>query len=261
MKTLYDLLGALPKDDAEELRTAFRRAAKGAHPDLHPGDPDAALRFREIVRASEILGDAEQREAYDHLLDLAQLEQVATSQQAVAARIHKFTSAIIALAGISVMAAGSYLLSMHMSAASLALTEKTTPVVLASAFAAASPVTAARGAALTKDQAPGIPGRTAEPSGAIANLTRASLPDPRFSPADRGVIFYRPRNFDRAFADFSTAKPTEKPRHFRSTRAPSAAMRPVPAAASERPLVPVPRQRPLVQDPSRQESLASVRLR
>ena len=57
MKTLYDLLGALPKDDAEELRTAFRRAAKGAHPDLHPGDPDAALKFREIVRANEILGD------------------------------------------------------------------------------------------------------------------------------------------------------------------------------------------------------------
>ena len=39
MKTLYDLLGALPKDDAEELRTAFRKAAKGAHPDLHPAIP------------------------------------------------------------------------------------------------------------------------------------------------------------------------------------------------------------------------------
>ena len=32
MKTLYDLLGALPKDDAEELRTAFRKAAKGCIP-------------------------------------------------------------------------------------------------------------------------------------------------------------------------------------------------------------------------------------
>src|SRR6266436_5536725 len=51
MKTLYDLLGALPKDDAEGLRTAFRQAVKGAHPDIRPGDPDAALKFRQIVRA------------------------------------------------------------------------------------------------------------------------------------------------------------------------------------------------------------------
>ena len=71
METLYDLLGALPDDGAEELRTAFRRAVKGTHPDLNPGDPDAALKFRRIVRASEILGDGEQRAAYDHLLDLA----------------------------------------------------------------------------------------------------------------------------------------------------------------------------------------------
>ena len=30
METLYDLLGALPNDDADSLRAAFRRAAKGA---------------------------------------------------------------------------------------------------------------------------------------------------------------------------------------------------------------------------------------
>ena len=43
MDTLYDLLGALPRDDAEELRVAFRHAVKGTHPDLHPGDPEAGL--------------------------------------------------------------------------------------------------------------------------------------------------------------------------------------------------------------------------
>jgi curved DNA-binding protein CbpA len=58
MKTLYDLLGALPNDDAEGLRTAFRQAVKGAHPDIRPGDQDAALKFRQIVRANEILADA-----------------------------------------------------------------------------------------------------------------------------------------------------------------------------------------------------------
>jgi hypothetical protein len=40
MKVLYDLLGTLPHDDAEGLRTAFRRAIKGAHPDIRPGDSD-----------------------------------------------------------------------------------------------------------------------------------------------------------------------------------------------------------------------------
>ena len=47
MGTLYDLLGALPSDDAEGLRTAFRKAAKATHPDINPDNPDAALRFHE----------------------------------------------------------------------------------------------------------------------------------------------------------------------------------------------------------------------
>jgi DnaJ-class molecular chaperone len=54
------------------LRTAFRQAVKGAHPDIRPGDPDAAL--RQIVLAQKILADAEQRAAYEHLLELARLE-------------------------------------------------------------------------------------------------------------------------------------------------------------------------------------------
>ena len=45
MQTLYDLLGALPNDDAGALRAAFRRAVKGAHPDIRPGDPDAARKI------------------------------------------------------------------------------------------------------------------------------------------------------------------------------------------------------------------------
>jgi DnaJ domain len=268
MKTLYDLLGALPKDSAEELRTAFRRAAKGAHPDLHPGDPDAALRFREIVRASEILGDAEQREAYDHLLDLAQLEQVAASQQAVATRFRRVTSAIMALAGIAVMAAGSYLLFMQMSAASLAPADKAAPVVLASASVDPPPVTTASGAAMAKDEGASLSRRTVEPprtnSAPVLLANAGPLPDREGGDAGlakRGVIFYRPRNFDRAFADLSPPKPIENPRRARSAPGPAAPMRSAPAAASERPLVPVPRQRPLVQDPSRLESLASVRLR
>jgi len=120
MDTLYDLLGALPHDDAEGLRTAFRRAVKGTHPDLRPDDPDAALKFRQIVRANEILGDAEERATYDHLLELARLEQVSASKYAVAATIHKLASGVIALAGASVVTVGGYLLFAHLSAASIA---------------------------------------------------------------------------------------------------------------------------------------------
>ena len=120
MKTLYDLLGALPHDDAEGLRSAFRRAVKGAHPDIRPGDPDAALKFRQIVRANEILADAELRAAYDDLLELARLDQESAFEHTIVARIHKLASSVIAIVGGSVATAAAYLLFMHMSAASVA---------------------------------------------------------------------------------------------------------------------------------------------
>ena len=61
MKTLYDLLGALPDDDADRLRAAFRKAAKASHPDNNPDDADAPHKFRQVVRAHGILGDQRQR--------------------------------------------------------------------------------------------------------------------------------------------------------------------------------------------------------
>ena len=75
MATLYDLLGALPDDDADGLRAAFRKAAKASHPDVNPGDPEAAERFRRIVRANAILSDEQQRAAYDQLLEVARRQQ------------------------------------------------------------------------------------------------------------------------------------------------------------------------------------------
>jgi curved DNA-binding protein CbpA len=98
MDTLYDLLGALPRDDADGLRAAFRRAVKGAHPDLNPGDPHAGQKFRQIVRAHEILADGEQRAAYDHLLELARIE---ATEQARAGRVHRLASWVMAFAGVS----------------------------------------------------------------------------------------------------------------------------------------------------------------
>jgi len=117
MDTLYNLLGALPHDDAEGLRSAFRRAVKGAHPDLRPGDPDAALRFRQIVRANDILCDRDQRAAYDHLLALAQQEKDPASAHPVAAKIHRIVSTVLALTSVSIVTVAGYFLFMHMSMA------------------------------------------------------------------------------------------------------------------------------------------------
>jgi hypothetical protein len=122
MDTLYDLLGALPQDDAEGLRSAFRKAVKGAHPDLRPGDPDAAVRFRQIVRANDILLDKDQRAVYDHLLVLAHQEKDPTAAHPIAARIHRIASGVLAFASVSVVTVGGYLLFMHMSVALVAPT-------------------------------------------------------------------------------------------------------------------------------------------
>src|SRR5882672_11093541 len=68
MKSFCELLGASADDDEEALKKAFRTAVKAHHPDLHPGDPDAAARFRDILDANARLRVAKQRAAYDQQL-------------------------------------------------------------------------------------------------------------------------------------------------------------------------------------------------
>jgi tetratricopeptide (TPR) repeat protein len=70
MTSLYDLLGAREDDDADALKKAFRKAVKAYHPDLHPDDPDAPDRFRQIIAAHALLRDAKQRTTYDRVLQL-----------------------------------------------------------------------------------------------------------------------------------------------------------------------------------------------
>src|SRR5258705_11296958 len=108
MRTLYDLLGALPSDDAEGLRTAFRKAAKATHPDINPDNPDAALRFRELMRAYDILTDAEQRETYDELLAIALQPEPATKAVRTYEVIGKVASNTMAATVISAVLVGGY---------------------------------------------------------------------------------------------------------------------------------------------------------
>ena len=65
MEDPYKILG-VPKDASEAaLRAAYRKLAKRHHPDLNPGKPEAAERFKTINAAYEILSDAEKRGRYD----------------------------------------------------------------------------------------------------------------------------------------------------------------------------------------------------
>jgi hypothetical protein len=47
----------------EEVKAAWRRLAKESHPDVRPGDADAAVRFQSVQAAWEVLRTAEERRA------------------------------------------------------------------------------------------------------------------------------------------------------------------------------------------------------
>lgn len=111
MKTLYDLLGALPEDNADDLRAAFRKAVKANHPDLNPGDPEASQTFRRIVRANAILSDERQRAAYDRLLEVARRQQDRKPKRSVfSAGIRRLGVDVMASVVASGVIIGGYLL-------------------------------------------------------------------------------------------------------------------------------------------------------
>jgi molecular chaperone DnaJ len=62
---LYELLGLRRSVSAAEIRRAYQKLARQLHPDLNPGDPAAADRFRAVSRAFQVLSDPQRRAAYD----------------------------------------------------------------------------------------------------------------------------------------------------------------------------------------------------
>jgi curved DNA-binding protein CbpA len=115
MNTLYDLLGARADDDAERLRNAFRKAAKANHPDLHAGDPDAPIRFRQIVEAYDILRDAEQRSVYDRLLKFERERLRRRLKSTASYLVRSVVSDAVAVVGLAIVLGGGYTLFAYVS--------------------------------------------------------------------------------------------------------------------------------------------------
>jgi curved DNA-binding protein CbpA len=61
----YAVLGIGRDASLDEIRGAYRQAARASHPDLHPGDRTAAERFKRVQVAYEVLGDQSHRAVYD----------------------------------------------------------------------------------------------------------------------------------------------------------------------------------------------------
>jgi molecular chaperone DnaJ len=85
-KDYYATLGVKKTATPEEIRKAFRKAARKYHPDVNPGDKKAEEKFKEISEANDILSDEKKRKVYDQLgfysdqIDPAQAEAYARQQ-------------------------------------------------------------------------------------------------------------------------------------------------------------------------------------
>ncbi|MGH9600179.1 MAG: DnaJ C-terminal domain-containing protein, partial [Terracidiphilus sp.] len=82
----YAMLGVKKTATSDEIRKAFRKAARKYHPDVNPNDKRAEEKFKEISEANDVLSDEKKRKIYDQVgfysdqIDPAQAEAYARQQ-------------------------------------------------------------------------------------------------------------------------------------------------------------------------------------
>jgi hypothetical protein len=231
MTTLYELLGAHPQDDKEDLKRKFHVAVKASHPDTHPEDPGASVRFRQIVRAHAVLSDDALRAAYDDMLS----HQDGARRGILSATMAKIVPDAIAISLLVAVMLGGYALFVHLSKASVAAGGANVvhgPATIAAVAPQVSPVVppvAPEVSPVVRSEPRDAPARAeldheagalgavaiaSVPSGeAVADVAPSALPAPSGLDAPRDAAFYREEgrrayragDFDLAVADFDLA--------------------------------------------------------
>jgi molecular chaperone DnaJ len=87
-KDYYATLGVKKTATSDDIRKAFRKAARKWHPDVNPNDKRAEEKFKEISEANDVLSDEKKRKIYDQVgfysdqIDPAQAEAYSRQQKA-----------------------------------------------------------------------------------------------------------------------------------------------------------------------------------
>ena len=64
-KNYYDILGVNKNASDDEIKKAYRSLAKKYHPDLNPGNAEAAEKLKEVNEAYGVLSDKQKKQNYD----------------------------------------------------------------------------------------------------------------------------------------------------------------------------------------------------
>ncbi len=88
----YNVLGVGRSASQEEIKKAYRKAAKQYHPDVNPGDKAAEEKFKQVNQAFEVLSEPQKRKLYDEFGEDA-LKMGFDAQKAEAYRAYRAAQA------------------------------------------------------------------------------------------------------------------------------------------------------------------------